>query len=32
MPEESTTMSNKLEGMSIDINKVWLGLMLFLGL
>jgi hypothetical protein len=31
MPEESATMPDKLEGMSIDINKAWLRLMLLLG-
>jgi hypothetical protein len=31
MPEESATMPNKLEGMSTNINKTLLKLMLFFG-
>jgi len=31
IPEESAKMASMLEGKSIDINKIWLKLMLFLG-
>jgi hypothetical protein len=32
MPEESTIMPSRLEGISININKAWLRLILFLGI